>query len=99
MVRAADGRNNTLARHGAERPGRRPGGRGGRSRHTKRTPAGDMPTAAAIWGQGTPRAAISRIRALRDARSVGAPAAIMAWRTASWDTPRWAAFRRRLAGA
>src|SRR5437667_392064 len=49
-------------------------------------------------GPGAPRCAIALIRALRVSRSVEAPAAIIAWRTASWDTPSWAAFLRRLAG-
>jgi hypothetical protein len=63
-----------------------------------RTPEGDRPSVWAIAGHGTPRNAISLIRALRASRSVGTSAASIACRTASCETPSARAFARRLAG-
>jgi hypothetical protein len=67
-------------------------------RQTKRTPDGDRPNARAISDHRAPEAAIPRMPAFLAARSVGVLAAIIAWRTASWETPSARALARSVPG-
>jgi hypothetical protein len=71
----------------------------GKSAHSCRARVTERPAPRAMDCHGAPASAISLIRAFRVSRSVGSPAAFIAWRTASCETPSWRALPRSDAGS